>query len=311
MTDLGTLDGNSSRAYGINDNGQVVGYSDTATSGYFHAFVTDASGQMTDLGTLGGNSSYAYGINNNGQVVGEATSSSGPVHAFVSDGTSGSMIDLGTLGGNYSYALGINDSGQVVGYATTDSSNYYSHAFVSDGSGSMTDLGTFGGNYSYAQAINDSGQVVGYAYTSSGFSHAFVSDGTPGSMTDLGTLGGNLSFAYGINDSGLIVGNSGSLGFLYDPTTTTMTDLNNLIDPASGWTITDARAINASGQIAANGYNPQYGRQALLLTPTADPVEDPTAVPEPSGLALAGAAGVVGLGLALRRRAARSTALAS
>src|SRR5690242_4785730 len=39
MTDLGTLGGNQSAAYGINASGQVTGYSFTASSGVFHAFV--------------------------------------------------------------------------------------------------------------------------------------------------------------------------------------------------------------------------------------------------------------------------------
>jgi probable HAF family extracellular repeat protein len=67
--DLGTLGGNSSSASGINDRGQIVGFSTTA-SGDFHAFLYE-NGVMTDLGTLpGSNFSVANGINNRGDVVG-------------------------------------------------------------------------------------------------------------------------------------------------------------------------------------------------------------------------------------------------
>lgn len=74
MTDLGTLGGDHSSATGINDAGQVVGRSETA-SGTLHAFITGPNGMgMTDLNSLVGLPSgivltYAIDINNAGQVI--------------------------------------------------------------------------------------------------------------------------------------------------------------------------------------------------------------------------------------------------
>src|SRR6516225_2246274 len=70
MTDLGAFDIGHSFANGINDQGQVVGY--TSSNAYYHALLWQ-DGPMTDLGTLPGffsASSQAAAINDAGQVVG-------------------------------------------------------------------------------------------------------------------------------------------------------------------------------------------------------------------------------------------------
>jgi probable HAF family extracellular repeat protein len=74
MTDLGTLGGASSQAFGINASGQVVGSSDVAGFEQ-HAFVTGANGiGMTDLNSLvtlgeGDYFTNATGVNDFGQIV--------------------------------------------------------------------------------------------------------------------------------------------------------------------------------------------------------------------------------------------------
>ena len=68
MVDLGTLGGDTSAAYAINQQGQVVGVSAPVKNDYgFHAFLWD-DGTMTDLGTFGPGNRSAEAINDHGQV---------------------------------------------------------------------------------------------------------------------------------------------------------------------------------------------------------------------------------------------------
>lgn len=317
VVDLGTLGGSNSWAYAINDRGQIVGGSSSA-SGDSCAFVYD--GTMHNLGTLGGSYSEAYGINSIGQIVGAASTTAGTVHAFFYDSK---MQDLGTPSGtDQSEAHDINDSGQIVGGAWT--SGLLSRAFLYDGT--IHDLGTLGGDEAFAYGINNSGQIVGWACGYSNHDRAFLYDGTmqgiaeegsgdiwgmsyaycinnlgqvagyyasslhafmyDGTMHDIGQLPGAwTTAALAINDHGWIVGravrgsdNHDNHAFVYDGTT--MADLNGLIDHASGWTLTEAYGINDSGQIVGNGVNALGQSHAFLLTP----------VPEPSSVLCLGTA---------------------
>ncbi len=73
MSELGTLGGSYSAAFGINDRGKVVGYAYTSNESR-HAFVW-RDGTMIDLNNLipansGWELTDARDINNNGQIVG-------------------------------------------------------------------------------------------------------------------------------------------------------------------------------------------------------------------------------------------------
>ncbi|MBC7929317.1 MAG: hypothetical protein H7Z38_02020 [Rubrivivax sp.] len=87
MMNMGTLGGDSS-AFDINNSGQAVGASDTAT-GVSHAFIyTQASGIMSDLNdSLAPGSNWtlseARSINDRGQIVGFGINHDGKLHAFL------------------------------------------------------------------------------------------------------------------------------------------------------------------------------------------------------------------------------------
>jgi probable HAF family extracellular repeat protein len=239
--DLGTLGGTSSHPMVVNDSGQVVGFSATA-SGQTHAFSWTSAGGMVDLGTLGGSSSYANALSDSGRVVGESATASGQTHAF-SWTSAGGMVDLGTFGGSYSFATGVSDSGQVVGGSQTASGEYRAFSWTS--AGGMVDLGTFGGSFSDANAVSDSGQVVGSSQTASGQYRAF-SWTSAGGMVDLGTVGLSYSEAIAVSDSGQVVGDSIASGYFRAFSWTSAGGMVGLgtLGGSSSWAI----AVSDSGQ---------------------------------------------------------------
>lgn len=81
VRDLGLLPGTTAAgAYGINDNGLVIGMALTPPSRW-HAFVWD--GAINELSSLGGASSYALGVNNRGEIVGGSMDALGDMHAVL------------------------------------------------------------------------------------------------------------------------------------------------------------------------------------------------------------------------------------
>ncbi len=304
MIDLGTLSGGqgSSRAAAIGDSGVITGAS-TSVGGFNHAFRIVGDGAMVDLGTLpGGWFSEGTAVNAAGQIAGFSATGSGQIHAFVT-GPSGTVLqDLGTLaGGSFSRAYGLNDLGQVAGVATTASGAFRAFRTGPDG---MVALGTLpGGTSSFGLGIGDDGSVIGYATGPDGRFRAFVAEADSTQLRDLGTLSGGLaSAALGINNHGEVVGRSEApggqtRGFLWSDTRG-MVDLNLLIDPATGWVITEASAINDRGQIAGTGVRNGLTRAVLLTRGT------PVGVPEPAGAALL-AVGLAAACAGLRPRSAR------
>jgi probable HAF family extracellular repeat protein len=255
MTDLGTLGGTNSWAYGIDQNGAVVGASEVVSDDPItHAFLYD--GTMHDLSlaglTLGGASSAAYAINATGYVTGYAETADGGLHAYLYD-PAGSTADLGTLGGLDSYGYGINAAGHVVGESLL--ANGETHAFLHDGS-QMHDLGTLGGTTSFANGINGDGVVVGGSYLAGDeIIRAFIYDSVNG-IQDLGTLGGDAagsSIAYAINSLGHVVGVSNVPGdvtmhaFLWDGTQ--MQDLGSL-----GGSYAEGLGLNDLDQVVGGSF---------------------------------------------------------
>lgn len=264
MIDLGTLTSNSdpvSSATGVNDVGQVTGYSyvapGTGSAGY-HAFL------VTPLDT-------------DGDGVGDEW--------FVGvNGVNTLMQDLGTLNGTNSWGRDINDAGDVVGESDIDvaTGEHYTQAFLYR-NGSMVALGTLRTDrtrgFSAASAINTQGTVVGWAENDRRQRRAFLYEN--GQMIDLNTLAferndkGNatpagliLTEARDINEDGVIVGwgtvgtseDALTVGFLLNPVMVSP-DILQPPDPNDSNTTT---GTNNGGNYSPASGTPDFGAPANL-----------------------------------------------
>lgn len=163
MIDLGSFGGTCGNAFGLNNNGQVVGQSNLFGDQATHAFLWDRATGLTDLGTLGGDYSSAFAINGYGTVVGASYLPGDTQLNAVLWGKNG-MVDLGALtGDNCAFPFWINASDQVVGHGGT---NCQGRGFLSENSGPVVDLNTLvvssnGFSITDATYINDRGEVIG------------------------------------------------------------------------------------------------------------------------------------------------------
>jgi probable HAF family extracellular repeat protein len=272
-TNINTLNASVSLGNAINDSGQVAGEesSTSDTCSCFHAFLY-SNGVMKNIEdtSIFPNGSQAYGINKSGQVVGAGfpTGAGYPFHAFLY--SAGKMTDLNPFNGYQSIARSINDSGEIIGSSTGDNTkaNPESSTWLY-ANGKITSLSSTNNGY----FINNNGQIAGENSAGDGTVYA------NGVWTDLGKFpGSTYTIALGVNDNGIAVGIAFFPVQSYHPfrpgkhvgvlfTSNGPIDLTTLLPSNSGFTVTDAVAINDAGQIAADAKTSTGQQHAVLLTP--------------------------------------------
>jgi len=197
VQDLGHLGGYYSRATGMNDSGQVVGYSYTDPCVWSEAaFLYDSTKGMQLLSM-----SEAMGLNDTGKVVGyveefinwtcvNVGSGYDCWRAVLYDSATKQMQYLGDLRGTYpsgwrgvfgSVANGINDDGDVVGRSGIQDGTYGGdvHAFLKESGQPMVDLNTLlpadpGWTIYDAKAINGDDKIAANGTKDGGESHALL-----------------------------------------------------------------------------------------------------------------------------------------
>ena len=186
MTDLGTLGGDFSTAIDLNERGQVVGTSRTASRK--HRVFLWEKGRMLDLGSVpeevvvpnvllnergqvvwspNGRDSVmwedgivrklglrANAINDRGQIVGQRGTGAAEQVVLWENGRTRELRPPG--GGKWSEAMAINNRGQVVVWSTTKKDAERSFLWQN---GRWTNIGR-----PYACAINERGQIVGHFF---------------------------------------------------------------------------------------------------------------------------------------------------
>lgn len=240
----------------------------------------------------------AFAINNNDQIilsglydVGADDGIDATTRAFVYDRQSDSytMVKPFAEGADKkSSIIDINDAGYVVGFSDAEidgESTIKSFIASSDDLTQLAALPSINDRITLAQGLNNLNQVVGNTIIPNTREQreAFYIDMSSGNdePTMLGFFDSrfNDSRANDINTNGQIVGralvSTPTLGefaaFIYEDGE--MKNLNELVTCNTDWKLTEATAINDSGQIV--GFGSFDGEvRAFRLDPTGEPVED-------------------------------------
>ena len=237
----------------------VISFATFLLATLFSDSQTHASGmyQLTDLGVAPANY-YVPIINASGQVIPDPSGG-------------GSLLNDGT------YSTGSRNTGPAGSYQGVLYQNGSLIATITTLVGPLTN------DEIIPHAVNKSGMVVGSEQSGNflgpwGTAFSYTVGGGFHAIPQLDPSPNILMAALSVNNSGLIVGTSTGPGgysdsirkaFLSDGQTSW--DLNTLIAPGSGLTLTSATDISDSGQIAGFGVDSKGQEHIVLLTPNATP----------------------------------------
>ena len=280
VQDLGALSGFGAQSYAsaIASDGAIGGHADRAdgTSLFFGHRYT-ARGGRTEICS---SSCSVWDLNGHGQVVGLLPGRDPTTwQAFIYAPDNG-LRALGTLGGARSSASAISEAGVVVGNAQLEGSakQDLGHAFIYDAreaSPRLRDMNVvFDARGWILEAANDVNEsfIVGHGVRGD-VKRAFRIDVATGKVLDLGTIpNGRNSFAWGVDAYGDVVGwaedaTDHNNAFVYSAGLGGMKRLSDLVDPALGWQLVQANAVNAHGMIVGWGYHDGAPRGFKLALP--------------------------------------------
>ena len=279
-------DARSSDAFGINDNGYIVGELDDPSGTSYSAAMWPPNGAPIVLrdATNPNIESGAFAINNNRTILGNIVTGTGVAYPFwLRPGTKPRNIPAGQFFTVWPEALNNHDTMVGHGILAVDDGQYHYRAFRSTprtGRQLLDELPFAGSDVDYhAWDVNDTGEVVGEAYDPTLKRSHVVKWNADGSALDLGGLPGDSEYSYSaccINNAGVVAGKvtytlayGDFQGFVWTPANG-MHSIVDLIDPldplypeiASGTPI-EVIGINDAGVMV--GMLDPYDRQRPIL----------------------------------------------
>ncbi len=286
VTDLGTLGGHETIPLGINNSGQIAGFSSVLPDHQLHAFLWQL-GVIVDLDPDPPieRFSSANAINDAGMIAGqlELAPEQAP-RAVIFAG--GAAIVLDGLGGQFSCARGMNKIGIAVGRAVNEDLEMRAVMWLD---GDAIDLGFDGSSTSQAMDISSGGAVVIATIDREDNSYSAVL-WEDGRLVELGTLGGRWAFPGMINDLNVVVGNSpifsGRTHAFRWTAEEGMIDLGVL----PGCLTSTAQAINRMNEIVGSVFDCQSGEFGVLWS--GENIKDLNECVPPGSPRIVGASGI-------------------
>lgn len=146
----------STRAYGVNNAGKIVGSYFTVSSNEWHGFEIVRGSSIT-IDYPGAVQTFPAGINNRDQVVGSYVPQSGPLSGFIL--SNGQFTTLSVEGASETLPAAINVSGTVVGWWDAPSSAY---PFIYLDGNYILPTTPPGAQLTLFTGINKRGEIVGH-----------------------------------------------------------------------------------------------------------------------------------------------------
>ncbi|MDQ6764875.1 MAG: dockerin type I domain-containing protein [Verrucomicrobiota bacterium] len=265
-TPMQLINGEFGSAYGVNNNGQIIGDGGESLDHAVYWASSSSPGVYLSSPDPALNTN-GLAINASGQMVGNVFNDTASyARGLFWSSPSSSPVTLAGLPAAVNNAFNarhvLNDAGQMVGEAFNDAGTIDTAVYWASSTSAPIDLGTLGGEfiYSTAQGINNSGRIVGFSFGNGSSERGVFWANSSSSPLALPPLSAQLgeAVANAINDAGQIVGrahNSDSTierAVLWPNSSSAPTDLNTVIPPGLGIVLARGVAISNSGAIVGD-----------------------------------------------------------